>query len=112
MFLCIAAKLFLFYTEAMINREQVDHIAKLARLGISEQEKEKFQQELSAILDFVEKLKEVNVEGVKPMTGGTDLTNVMREDGPAEKDLKQKEKFLSNAPKRKNDYVEVLAVFE
>ncbi len=96
----------------MIDREKVEHIAKLARLGLTEEEKAKFEAELSAILGFVEKLKEVEVGNVEPMAGGTDLNNIMREDEAREKDKESRQKILDNAPKRKGDYVEVLAVFE
>lgn len=95
----------------MLSREQVEHIAKLARVGLKDEELEKMEAELSAILGFVEKLKEVDVENVEPMAGGTSLFNVYREDEAIPKPKEQKEKLLKNAPKRKDDYVEVLAVF-
>ena len=90
----------------------INHIAKLARIGLKKEELKKLEGELSAILSFVEKLKEVNVENIKPMAGGTDLNNVYREDRPKVRDEKQRQRILENAPKRKDDYVEVMAVFE
>ncbi len=90
----------------------IDHIAQLARLGLKEDEKNKLEADLSAILGFIEKLKEVDIDGVEPMTGGTDLSNVLRDDEAGEKNLKQRKNILDNAPKRKDDYVEVKAVFE
>jgi len=90
----------------------IDHIAKLARIGLKEEELKKLEGELSAILDFIEKLKEVDIENVKPMTGGTDLANIMREDEVIPRDDKQRQRILANAPKRKDDYIEVKAVFE
>ncbi|MDP2664107.1 MAG: Asp-tRNA(Asn)/Glu-tRNA(Gln) amidotransferase subunit GatC, partial [bacterium] len=48
----------------MISKEEVKHIAKLARLGLSDKEIGKFQKDLSSILDYVEKLKKVDVSGV------------------------------------------------
>lgn len=90
----------------------INHIAKLARMELTEEEKQKLEKELSAILNFVEKLKEADLENVKPMAGGTDLVNVYRDDEPAEKNEKQREKILDNAPKEKDGYVEVKAVFE
>jgi aspartyl-tRNA(Asn)/glutamyl-tRNA(Gln) amidotransferase subunit C len=90
----------------------VTHIAKLARIGMKDDELKKMEAELSAILGFVEKLKEVDVENIEPMAGGTSLFNIYREDEAMSKPKEQREKILRNAPKRKNDYVEVLAVFD
>ncbi len=64
----------------MITTEEVKHIAKLARLGLTEKEVEKYQKDLSAILGYVEKLKEVDIEGVEPTSHSVLLENVMRED--------------------------------
>lgn len=90
----------------------INHISQLARLGLKDEEKNKLEVDLSAILGFIEKLKEVNIESIEPMTGGTDLSNVMRNDEVGEKNPEQRENILDNAPKRKDDYVEVRAVFE
>ncbi len=95
----------------MIN---VKHIAKLARLGITEQEEEKFQKELSSILDYVGELNKIDTEGVEPMSGGTDLINVFREDEAEkktpERKLLEKEKLLVQAPETKDGYVKVKAI--
>jgi aspartyl-tRNA(Asn)/glutamyl-tRNA(Gln) amidotransferase subunit C len=64
----------------MITPEQVKHIAKLARLGLQDQDVEKFSGQLSSIMDYVEKLKEVDVKNVEPTSQVTGLENVMRED--------------------------------
>ncbi len=64
----------------MISKEEVKHIAKLARLGLGEKEIEKFQKELSSILDYVEKLKEVDVSKVEPTSHLLRVENVMRKD--------------------------------
>jgi aspartyl-tRNA(Asn)/glutamyl-tRNA(Gln) amidotransferase subunit C len=90
----------------------IDHIAKLARIGLKEEELKKLEGELSAILDFIEKLKEVDIENIEPMTGGTDLVNAVREDEVIPKNEEQRQRILANAPKRKDDYIEVKAVFE
>jgi len=50
----------------MISKEEVKHIAKLARLGLSDKEIGEFQKELSKILNYIEKLKEVDISNVKP----------------------------------------------
>lgn len=64
----------------MLSRDEVKHIAALARVGLEEEEIEKFQKDLSSILDFIEQLKEVDVEGVAPAAHITGLTNRLRED--------------------------------
>jgi len=90
----------------------VDHIAKLARLGLSDKEKEKFAKELAAILEFVEKLKEVDTKNVEPTAQVTGLENISRLD-EARKDNEQSLKqILENAPEMKDGHIKVKAVFE
>jgi len=88
----------------------VNHIAKLARLGLSEEEKEKFAKELAAILDFVEKLKEVDTKNVEPTAQATGRQNVTRADEA--KKGEERQQILNNAPQTKNDYIKVKEVFE
>ncbi len=64
----------------MITPEQVKHIAKLARLGLKDEDVEKFSRQLSSIMEYVEKLNEVDVKDVQPTSQVTGLENVMRED--------------------------------
>ncbi len=64
----------------MITPEQVKHIAKLARLGLLDADVEKFARQLSSIMEYVEKLNEVDVKDVAPTSQVTGLENVMRED--------------------------------
>lgn len=63
-----------------LTPEQVRHVAKLARLRLSDAEVEKFSGQLSAILDYVAILNEVDTEGVQPTSQVTGLENVTRED--------------------------------
>lgn len=65
-----------------LTKDQVKHVAALARLGLSTAETEKFQSQLSGILDYVEQLGEVDTEGVSSTAQVTGLLNVMREDVP------------------------------
>ena len=64
----------------MLNGEQVQHIAKLARLGLGREEGEKFAKQLSEILAYMEMLNEVNTDKVEPTSQVTGLTSVTRED--------------------------------
>lgn len=63
-----------------LTKEQVQHVAKLARLGLRDDEISKFQTQLSGILDYVEMLNEVDTDGVEPTAQVTGLTNVTRKD--------------------------------
>ena len=93
----------------MLSKEEVKHIAKLARLGLSDKEIEKFQKELSSILDYVEKLKKVDVSKVQATSHPLELKNVIRED----KDQKSEagRKLVEMAPDKKEGYVKVKSIF-
>ncbi len=79
-----------------ITPDQVRHVAKLARLALSEAEIRRFAPELESILEYVAKIAEVDVSGVEPMAHPVPLHNVMRED-VAEAPLPLEE-VLKNAP--------------
>jgi aspartyl-tRNA(Asn)/glutamyl-tRNA(Gln) amidotransferase subunit C len=66
----------------MIDREQVLHVAKLARLRLDDDEVERMPAELSKILEHVETMNELDLDGVEPTSHVVDLTNVLREDVP------------------------------
>jgi aspartyl-tRNA(Asn)/glutamyl-tRNA(Gln) amidotransferase subunit C len=65
-----------------ITREQVLHVAKLARLALTEEEVERFQLQLNDILEAVGKVAELDLEGVPPTSHPLDLVNVWRDDEP------------------------------
>lgn len=93
-----------------ISKEEVKHIADLARLELSEEEISKFQKELSSILEYVSQLSEVDTEKVEPTFQTTGLENVFREDKVEDHELSQKE-ALKNAPDKKDGYFKVKPVF-
>jgi aspartyl-tRNA(Asn)/glutamyl-tRNA(Gln) amidotransferase subunit C len=96
----------------MISIGDVKQIAKLARIELTLEEEQKYEKELSAILDFVEKLNEVNTDHVEPMTGGTIEKNAMRNDEQIDAALEGKAEALIKAtPETKDGYVKVKAVF-
>lgn len=64
----------------VLSREDVRHVATLARLDFSEEEEEQMAEEMSQILEYVEKLDELDTSGVEPMSHVLDVTNVFRED--------------------------------
>ena len=92
-----------------IDIKQIEHLAKLSRLGISENEKESLAKDLSAILGFVEKLDKADVVGVLPTSNAAGIFNAMRQDAVDQYD-KQKE-LVKAAPASKDNLVKVKAVF-
>ena len=64
----------------MISDAQVEHVARLARLALSVEEKQRFTEQLNAILRYMEQLNEVHTEGVEPTAHVLDLVNVLRDD--------------------------------
>ena len=80
----------------MIDREQVLHVAKLARLKLSEREVEKMTGELSGILEHVDRISKLDLEGVEPTSHVVELENVLRADEPWES--LPREVALANAP--------------
>ena len=80
----------------MIDREQVLHVARLARLRLEPDEVERMSSELSTILDHIEKIEELDLDGVEPTSHVVQLENVLREDAP--RPSLPRERALENAP--------------
>jgi aspartyl-tRNA(Asn)/glutamyl-tRNA(Gln) amidotransferase subunit C len=66
----------------MIDRDEVLHVARLARLALSEQEVERMARELSVVLDHIERISELDLEGVPPTSHVIDVAGALREDEP------------------------------
>lgn len=94
----------------MIDRETVKHVAKLARLGMTEEEVDVFASQLSVILENIAKLQEVDVRGVSPTAHASRLNNIMRQDIP--QPSYPPEVLLANAPEQEDNYLKVPAVLE
>lgn len=94
----------------MISKTEVKHIAKLARLGLTESEIEKFQKELSKILDYFEQLKEVDISGVEPTSHSIFIENVMREDKAQIQELETRKELVEAAPEVKGGYIKVKSI--
>ncbi len=82
----------------MISRDDVVHVARLARLELGDAELERMREELNAILSYIDKLKELDVEGVEPTSHAVPLVNVMRADEVAP--CFPGDEMLANAPDR------------
>ena len=80
----------------MIDREQVLHVARLARLRLTDEEVERMSAELSTILEHVERITELDLEGVEPTSHVVDVENVLRPDEP--RPSLPRERALENAP--------------
>jgi aspartyl-tRNA(Asn)/glutamyl-tRNA(Gln) amidotransferase subunit C len=93
-----------------ITRQEVDHVAKLARLQLSDSAKDMFTDQLSNILTYVEQLSELDTKGVEPTSHVLDIRNVMREDVPGES-LSQ-ERALANAPDKAAGHYRVPKIIE
>ena len=93
-----------------LTREEVLHVARLARVGVTDVDVEKFQQQLSTILEHFEVLREMDTTDVPPTTHTLPLENVMADDVPLAS-LTQDE-VLANAPQQQEGYLRVRAVLE
>lgn len=88
----------------------VEHIAKLARLSVSEEEKELFSPQLNSILSYMEKLNELDTKDVGPTSHVLSLSNVMRDDMPG--DSIPREEALMNAPDHTDKFYRVPKIIE
>jgi aspartyl-tRNA(Asn)/glutamyl-tRNA(Gln) amidotransferase subunit C len=93
-----------------LTRQEVDHIAELARLGLTEEEKDLFAGQLSAILEYFQVLQRLDTESVPPTTTAIPLENVMFEDEV--QPSSPSEDILSNAPDAVDGSFRVRAVLE
>ena len=89
----------------MITIKDVEHVAKLARLELTEEEKELYTKQLGDVLKYVDQMNEVDTSNVKPMTQVIDFCNVMREDKVVQEI--SKEALMSNAPEVEGDFFKV-----
>lgn len=79
-----------------LSVKDVEHVSKLSRLSFGEDEKKEFVEKLNSVVDYIEKLEEVDVEGVNPTYHALDIKNVFRED-EVKPSFKRKD-ILNNAP--------------
>jgi aspartyl-tRNA(Asn)/glutamyl-tRNA(Gln) amidotransferase subunit C len=93
-----------------ISKEQVNHVANLARLEFCDQEAEKFTKQLDDIINLAESLNEIDTSNIKPTTHVLNIQNVMRED-VAEKGL-AREEVLKNAPDHKDGQIRVPSIID
>lgn len=87
-----------------LNQEQVKHIAKLARLSLTDAEIEKYSTELSQILNYVEQLQELDTKDVEPMIGAVVIQKALRDDKVIKTDSAS---MLANAPDAEGTAIKV-----
>ena len=94
----------------MIDRKDVEHVARLTRLALSEAELERMREQLNSILAHLDTLRAVPTEGVEPTSHAVDLVNVMREDEVAP--CLSQDDALANAPDRSGEFFRVPRIIE
>ncbi len=94
----------------MISKKEIKHIAKLAKLKLSKNEIDNLNNELCLILDYIEKLKEIDVSQVEPCSHPVEVINVLREDKQGQGSGVRSQKLLDLAPNKQGKYIKVKAV--
>ncbi|MGV8057965.1 MAG: Asp-tRNA(Asn)/Glu-tRNA(Gln) amidotransferase subunit GatC [Smithellaceae bacterium] len=94
----------------MINKQEVEYVAHLARLEIDDAQKDKFTAQLNDILIYIDKLNELDTKDVEPMSHAIAVANAFREDKIA--DSLGTEKSLANAPDARGEFFRVPKVIE
>ncbi|GAB4074468.1 Asp-tRNA(Asn)/Glu-tRNA(Gln) amidotransferase subunit GatC [Barrientosiimonas marina] len=95
---------------ADITKEQIKHIAETAKIAITDEEADRFTDDLSSVIHYADKLQDVDTEGVEPTIFMTDLQNVMRDDEPT--NWTSREDLLKNAPDRQDGYFRVPSILD
>jgi len=104
---------FLFRQEKMekkIDQAQVRKVAKLSRLDLTEEEIEEFTGQLSALLDYVAKMNELDTTNIEPLAHCLPISNIFREDKV--KESLGTEKTLANAPQRDGEFFKVPKILD
>lgn len=96
----------------MISLDQVKHIAKLARLGLTNQEAEKMQKELGVILDYIDLLDTADVSSVKTEAHLFETKNISRRDVASNPDENQIKEIINQFPSKENDFIKVKEVLK
>jgi aspartyl-tRNA(Asn)/glutamyl-tRNA(Gln) amidotransferase subunit C len=94
-----------------LTAEEVEHIAKLARLAVTPEEREAFSKQLSSILQYVSHLQEIDTTGVEPMSYAIPMENVWAEDEVRTADEANRRALIDAFPEKDGDLLKVKAVF-
>ena len=94
----------------MISRDDVEHVARLARLALTDAEVERMREQLSGILAYIDTLRGLDTANVEPTSHAVPLVNVMREDEP--RPCLSQDEALANAPDRSGVFFRVPRIIE
>lgn len=94
----------------MITLKDVEHVAKLARLDLNEEEKNKFLDQMGKLLDYFNQLKEINTENIEPMAHPVQAVNVVREDQITQSC--SRDEIMKNAPQEEDGYFKVPKIID
>lgn len=94
----------------MIDKEQIEYLGDLCKIKFSEKEKEKYAEEFSKMLEFVEELNKVDIEGIEPLYQVFDYKQVFREDTVGES--LPREEVLKNTSEKQYGYFKLLNIME
>ena len=94
----------------MISDKDVEHVARLARLALTESERARMREQLSAILQYIDKLRAPDTASVEPTSHAVPLVNVMRDDET--RPCLSQDEALANAPERSGEYARVPKIIE
>lgn len=93
-----------------LSQQEVEHIATLARLRLTDIEKEKYAEQLSSILDYVDKLGTVDTTNIEPTSQVTGLTNITRQDNIEDSGIA--EELVASAPLNRDGFIVIPKIFE
>ncbi|NCU41842.1 MAG: Asp-tRNA(Asn)/Glu-tRNA(Gln) amidotransferase subunit GatC [Candidatus Moranbacteria bacterium] len=94
----------------MLSSQDIKHVANLSRIELSSEEEEMYRKEMSVILEYVQKLDELDTDGVEPIGHITGMINSYREDVSYDGSVQEKEALMKNVPEVKNKWVRVKKV--
>ena len=94
----------------MISRQDVEHVARLSRLALTDAELERMREQLSGILAYIDKLRALDTASVEPTSHAVPLVNVMRDDET--RPCLSQDEALANVPERSGEYVRVPKIIE
>lgn len=99
----------------MIEKDDVKHIAKLARIGISPKEKEVLKKELSSVLDYMKVLNDADVSDIEPTFHPSEAffkgKNIVRDDTAEEKGQETADKIVAGFPRKRDRHIKVKSIF-
>ncbi|HEY4509906.1 MAG TPA: Asp-tRNA(Asn)/Glu-tRNA(Gln) amidotransferase subunit GatC [Candidatus Paceibacterota bacterium] len=94
----------------MLSAREVQHIAKLARIGLTDEEILRFQKDLGSILEYFDILREIDDSSITPRTAALPLQNIARQDIARAKDAQEGQHLLEMAPATKDGYLKVKSI--